>query len=154
MIRKATPADFDRLLELGRAMHAESWYAYLPFDEEKLLLVFAALADNEDGYVRVYESDGAIKGGMVGAISELWFCRERCATDLALFVDTGARGGMVAARLIADFIAWADAKHVAEKSLSISTGVHKESTGQLFQHFGFEHVGGVYKQRGAACAKA
>lgn len=138
------------MLALGRRMHAESWYAYLPYDEAKIRTVLARLV--ADGYACVYERDGTIEGYMLGVVSELWFCRELCAADLALFVNPGVRGGVIAARLIADFNAWAESKGVAEKSLSVSTGVKKESTGMLYEHFGFTHVGGVYKQRGEACA--
>jgi GNAT superfamily N-acetyltransferase len=152
MLRKATPADFDRLLELGRRMHAESWYAYLPFDEGKVYGVFEQLVTSPHGYAMVYERDGEILGGMLGIIAELWFCRELCATDLALFVEPDRRGGVVGARLVADFIAWADRAGVAEKSLAVSTGVLKEATGRLYEGMGLTHVGGIYKQRGAACA--
>lgn len=145
MIRPATPSDIPDLLALGRRMHAESWYAYLPFDDDKIATVLQSTMAH--GFVAVSETDGTIHGGMVGAISAFWFCRELMAHDLALFVEPGKRGGIAAARLVQHFIAWAKAAGAREISLGVSTGVMVRETGELFEAMGLRHVGGIYKAR-------
>jgi N-acetylglutamate synthase-like GNAT family acetyltransferase len=145
MIRRATIADVPDLLALGRKMHAESWYSYLPFDDEKIANVMELML--ADGFVCVYEVDGVLSGGMVGCLSQFWFCRETMAHDLALFIDPGRRGGIAAARLVQAFMVWARNAGAQEVSLAVSTGVMIRETGELFEAMGLRHVGGVYKAR-------
>lgn len=144
-IRRATPADIPDLLALGRKMHAESWYAYLPYDDEKIAATLEHAMNG--GFLAVYEVDGELAGGMAGVCSEFWFCRELLAHDLALFVAPGRRGGMAAARLVQSFIVWARNAGAQEVSLAVSTGVRVQETGDLFTAMGLHHVGGVYKAR-------
>jgi len=146
MIRPATPQDIPALLALGRAMHAESWYGYLPFDEQKLSGLLARLIGGE-GFVEVYETEGHVNGVMVGAISEMWFCRAGIACDLALFVYPGRRGSIAACRLTQRFIEWARAHGAAEVCMAVSTGVRIQETGRLYEALGLTHVGGIYKAR-------
>ena len=145
MIRKATAHDVPALIAIGKEMHAESWYAYLDFDADKLATVLLRLIDT--GFLEVSERDGEIDGGMAGIISEMWFCRELIASDLALFVRPGKRGSIAAARLVERFVGWARWKGAVEVNLGISTGVRKEETGRLYEAFGCTHVGGIYKLR-------
>lgn len=144
-IRRANPADIADILALGRKMHAESWYAYLPFDEQKVLAAIELVM--RGGFLAVYEVDGVIAGGMAGILTEFWFSREQMATDLALFIEPGRRGGIAASRLVQAFIVWARDAGAQEVSLAISTGVRAQETGDLFEAMGLRRVGGVYKAR-------
>jgi GNAT superfamily N-acetyltransferase len=146
VIRPATAEDFNTLLELGRAMHAESWYRYLPFDDVKLHGVFERLLT--DGYLKLHvASNGSIDGGMAGYIGEFWFCREKIATDYALFVRPNHRGSISAVRLIQDFVEWAKEKGAQEVSLSQTTGVRVQESSHLYLGMGFVYVGGNFKWR-------
>lgn len=144
-IRNAVHDDVDALLELGREMHAESWYAYLPFDEAKVRNALCTAISR--GFLAVQEADGRIVGGMAGLITEFWFCRSLIATDLGLFVKSDKRGSTAAVRLVQAFIDWARANGAAEVNLAISTGVRIEETGDLYKALGLTHVGGIYKGR-------
>lgn len=146
MLRAAQHADMRDMLKLGRQMHAESWYAYLPFDEEKVANLLHTLISHELGFAQVIEQDGEIIGGLLGFIGEFWFCHERIASDYALFVTPGRRGSIGAVRLVKHFIEWADLHH-AEVSLAVSTGVRIQETGELYEALGLTHVGGVYKRK-------
>lgn len=146
MLRAATLEDIPGILVLGRQMHAESWYGYLPFDEEKVAALMGNLIAHEFGFAQVIEQDGEIVGGLAGMIGEFWFCHERIASDFALFVTPGRRGSIGAVRLVKEFIEWAKANK-AEVSLAVSTGVRIQETGELYQALGLTHVGGVYKQK-------
>lgn len=144
-IRRATLADLPDILALGQKMHAESWYAYLPYDEDKIRATLELVL--RDGFLAVYEVDGVLAGGMAGILCEFWFCREQMATDLALFIEPGRRGGIAAARLVQAFIVWARQAGAQEVSLAVSTGVRVRETGELFEAMHLRHVGGVYKAR-------
>lgn len=146
MIRPATEHDLDALIRLGRMMHAESWYHYLPFNEEKLRGLFAYLL--EHGFIRVHESsDGEIDGGFVGMLTEPWFGNGCIASDLGLFILPSKRGGTTAFRLLQAFVNWAIERRADEATLGISTGVHVEETERLYLYLGFARVGGLFKRR-------
>lgn len=146
MIRPATENDFGALIRLGRTMHAESWYRYLPFNEQKLRGLFAHLL--EHGFAYVHESvEGEIDGGFLGLLTEPWFGNGRIASDLALFVLPSKRGGTIPFKLLRTFVAWAKERQADEVTLGISTGVRVEETERLYAHLGFTRVGGLWKMR-------
>ncbi|MEK9810941.1 MAG: GNAT family N-acetyltransferase [Candidatus Nanopelagicales bacterium] len=98
------------------------------------------------GLVLVHERDGTIDGGFAGLLVERWYSTDRLFTDLALFVAPTARGGLAAARLVRAAIAWCRAHGLAAGDIQfgISTGVHAEQTGALYERLGFERIGGLY----------
>jgi len=146
MIRPATENDFDALIRLGRMMHAESWYHYLPFNEEKLRGLFAYLL--EHGLARVHESDeGEVDGGFLGLLTEPWFGNGRIASDLAMFLVPAKRGSTIPFKLLRTFVSWARERQADEVTLGISTGVRVEETERLYAHLGFTRVGGLWKMR-------
>lgn len=148
MLRCATEADFDRLIELGAAMHAESpSYRHMPFDGVVLRNTLGFVREN--GFICVNDVDGRINGVMVAVISPSWFGSGKTASDLALFIEPAARGGSLAYRLIERFIHWSDANNVNAQYLGITTNVHPERTGALFERLGFEPVGGLYMRKGS-----
>jgi GNAT superfamily N-acetyltransferase len=145
MLRCATQADFPRLVELGRAMHDESSYASMPFDPAVLTNTLAFV--REKGFICVNEKDGHIDAVMVAVLSPSWFGPGLTASDLALYVEPAARGGTAAYRLIEAFIRWAESKGVHAMYLGVTTGVHPEQTGRLYERLGFRPVGGFYMRK-------
>jgi GNAT superfamily N-acetyltransferase len=153
MIRAAVHADIPALLELGRQMHAESRFAYLPFDLDHVGSTLATLISEPYGCVLVWE-DREILGGFAGAVVPFFFCqRHRYATDLAVFVRKDRRGGMIAARLVEQFAEWAREAGATEINLGVSTGIHPEKTGAFYERMGYERSGGFYIRR-LECASA
>lgn len=144
-IRPALEADLDRMVELGRQMHAESWYSHMPFDPAILRRTIAHLI--QVGFAWVHESAGEVDGGMIGLMAPSWFGPGYIACDLAVFVTQDKRGGLAAYRLAEAFIQWAGKRGVLEINLAISTNVLPERLGALYQRMGFTKVGGVYKLR-------
>lgn len=145
MVRDATLDDIPAMVALGAIMHAESRYSFMAYDGEKVAATLRALIGT--GFVRVHVKDGEIDGGMVGYMGEPWFSMERVASELALFVVSGKRGGMAAWYLLSEFSAWAENQGAKEITLAITTGVKVEETGRMYQRLGFEQVGGVFKRR-------
>jgi len=146
MVRDATLDDIPAMVALGAIMHAESRYSFMAYDGEKVAITLKTLMQT-GGFVRVHVKDGEIDGGMVGYMGEPWFSAERVASELALFVVPGKRGGMAAWYLLSEFSAWAEAQGAKEITLAITTGVKVEETGRMYQRLGFEQVGGVFKRR-------
>lgn len=145
MVRDATHDDIPALVALGAIMHAESRHSFMAYGAEKVAETLRALIGS--GFVRVHVKDDVIDGVMVGYMGEPWFSTERVASELALFVIPGRRGGMAAWYLLSEFAAWAEEQGAREITLAISTGVRIDETGQMYQRLGYEHVGGVFKRR-------
>lgn len=144
MIRNAEEKDLDRLVEMGKVMHAESKYSIYSFDEEKLRNYLFTCIWHDDGIALVAEREDKIVGGFVGWMSEQYFGYDKVAVDLALFVDPDKRGAMAGAMLIKRFIEVSKEKGAAQIVISNSTGVDKERVGKLYEKMGMEHVGFVY----------
>lgn len=147
MIRPATHDDLGALLVLAEQMHGESRFARRRFSLDKMARLFATLIDSEDGLVLVAERNGEIVGGFAGYVAEDWFGPDRMSGDFGLFVDPRSRGLSTAAGLIKGYVAWAQARGVAQPEVGISTGVHTETTTRLYEALGFERIGNLLAYR-------
>lgn len=145
MVEIPTEADIPAMLHVGKMMHGESRYSFMEYDGEKVAATIRTLLGS--GFVRVVRREGEIIGGMIGYMGEPWFSREPVAGELALFVIPDRRGGMAAAALVNEFVAWATERGAREITLAISAGVRVEETGRLYERLGFDNIGGVFKRR-------
>ena len=147
-IRQARAEDIPALLQLGRAAHAESAYAFLPFDENKALALAAAyLQRPADRCVLLAERGGAVAGFIAGLVEEYFFSTARMARDTLFIVDPPARGSAAARRLAESFAGWAQGHGAREIQIGISSGRKIERAGRFLQRLGYQPVGGLYKRR-------
>ena len=148
IVRSAIPEDIERVLELGRQMHLEGAYAFLPFDRDKVTNLLNEYMDHpQTRFLMVAERDDIVVGMLAGFLSDYFFCEEKIACDTILYVERKYRGGSAAGRLIKAFSRWAKERDARELCLGISTAVDTERIGQFYRLLGFEQMGGVYKQR-------
>ena len=148
VIRLCRHEDIDQIVELGRGMHEESAYSFLPYDPEKVRrLAIDMIEHPETRCGLVAEQDHAVVAMLGGYLTDYFFCDEDIACDMVLFVDRDYRGSPAAAKLIQGFRNWAIARGARELCLSISTNVSTESIGRLYKGLGFTQVGAIYKQR-------
>jgi len=145
-IRSATEIDLPALLAIGQEMHTESpALRHAPFYAEKVEQAFrVAIAQ---GAAFIHESNGEVDGFFCGLVVERWFSLDKMATDLALFVRPGRRGGFIAYRLLDRFIAWCEENEVHDVQIGITTGVALRETGAFYERMGFKCVGGNYQMR-------
>lgn len=146
-IRPMQLSDVDAMLELARAMHEESVYRHLPFDDQKVaeLVRACSMQDSWAGFVAV--ENGRLYGFFAGHITEYFFSRERMAKDIGLYVVPEKRGRMTAVRLIKIFIRWAAEKGVTEVALGVSALEDNSRTYALYQRLGLEPVAQLFKRR-------
>lgn len=147
MIRRAVASDLEQLVELARRMHAESRFRIFRFVDAKVRNMLQGLIDSPDMALVLVAVDGQT-GEVIGAIAamcvEHWFSDQKVAQDVGLFVDPDRRGGMVAARLVKEFEAWARSMGALTGELGINTGVHVERTAALFERLGLERTAYLY----------
>lgn len=148
IIRKINENDIPALIELGQQMHRESAYAFLPYQEDKVQqFIIDIINDTETQCALVAEKNDILIGMIAGYIIDYFFCDELLACDMVLFIKKSHRGGLTAFRLARAFRQWAQQQGAVELSLGISTNIHPQRTGQLYQKMGLKYVGGLYKQR-------
>jgi len=148
VIRPPGSADVDAIVDMGERMHRESVYAFLPYNREKVQRLFRAFVDHPEtwgGFVA--EDDGKIVGMIGGYLTDYFFCDEKLASDMILFLDQPYRGGLTSGRLIRAFEQWAIERGARELCLGISTGINIDSIGRFYEHMGMTRVGAVYKRR-------
>lgn len=146
IIRSGTYQDISQLLELGRRMHSESVYSFLPYDDEKVRRLIITFIEEPDTYCGFVAEDNGKIAGMIGAfIIDYFFCNERLVSDMVLFIDKPYRRGLTSARLILRLKQWAVAQGARELALGASSGIKVEKIGRLYERLGFTRVGGLYK---------
>lgn len=144
-IRPATLSDLPALMDLAHLMHAESRFSEFPLSEHRTAQTFARLMAADDGAVLVLEGDdGQIVGGVMGAVTDHWSLGIRVAGELAVFLTPEARRGTAAVRIVRAFEAWATERGASSIDMGITTGVHTERTGQLYERMGFAFKGMTY----------
>jgi GNAT superfamily N-acetyltransferase len=142
VIRRATPADICAIVELGRAMHAESpTHSRLSFSDARVTqLVASMIARPLTALVLVSENDGAIDAGALAHIEPHWYSEDLVAQELAVYVAPNKRGTLRAARLVASIDAWARAMGAKLLQAGCTTGVAVNRTIELYEHLGFSRV--------------
>lgn len=148
VIRPGRYEDIEQLIEMGERMHNEGAYAFLPFDREKVRrLMISYINDRETQCGLVAEEAGVVVGMFAGYVSDYFFCDEKVACDMILYVDREHRGSSAAVRLIRAFRDWAGERGSRELCLGVSTQINTETTGRFYEKMGLSLSGGLYKQR-------
>lgn len=146
MIRAATIDDVPELVELGRAMHAESpRYRALTFDADKLAATLrGVLMVPEQGFARVVQADdGELIGGLIAVLVPHWASDDLTSCDLALFMAPQARGTLAPARLLNQYAQWARDRGARQIMLGVMTGVSVAQTVALCERLGWRQAGVV-----------
>lgn len=140
-VRRAVPGDVPDLVEMGRALHAESpTYSPKGFDPAKVRALAERLTgpcSPEDTAVFVAVAGRQIVGMFVGVVADSWFGHERKASDLTVYVKPEHRGGTAFVRLLHAFEAWADERGAVECDIGVSTGIHVDRTVHAYQRSGY-----------------
>lgn len=145
-LRPAVHTDIEAIIALGRRMHAESpRFSLMTFDADKVFVLLSNAIRDDRYFLQVAEQDGVLVGGFAGVMAAHWFSTDQVAQDMAVFVDPGKRGSIVAARLVKSFIEWARGRGAKQINLGISTGVMVEQTANLYRALGLKQYGYLFE---------
>lgn len=148
-IRFATVDDIPAMVDLGKAIHAETRLARFPFNPKRLTTQFESILSppRSDFCVLVAEKETrGLVGGFWGQISQYYFSDALVATDYMFFVVPDLRGTPVAVRLIHAFRQWATNRGADEVCINMTTGIDIERFDRFLRHMGFTYTGGNYSQ--------
>lgn len=141
MIRSADKSDLDDLVEMGRAMHAESNYAPLAFSELVYRRFLEAVLEHEQCCILIAERNQGVVGVYIGVVNNAFFSMDKIAQDVLLYVTPEHRGGMAAMWLIKAFEAWAMEQGAIQIRPGISVGGPIEVAARLYHAAGYQTAG-------------
>lgn len=125
IIRPPEPRDKDQMMDMARAMHAESpRFRNEPFSGDKFSQVLDHLIRGL-GICFVAEDDGGLVGMAGGVLGQPPFSDYLYATDLGIYLRPEARGRLTAVRLVKAFEEFAFTKGAEEVILGISCDIEK-----------------------------
>lgn len=141
-VRRATGEDAAALLDMGRAMHAESpHYQGRGWDDARVLeaidLFTGPAAEAGQALLLVAEDGGELVGMAAVFVAQDWFGPDRYVTDRVVYVRPDRRGSPVFLRLVHAVEGWAQAIGVPEVTIGVSTGVHVGATVHAYQRLGY-----------------
>lgn len=140
-VRRAGAADLSILVEMGRALHAESpRYRGMRYDPDKVRRLARELTGNllaELGAVFVAEEAGEVVGVAAVVAAERWFGPDRYVTDLTMYVKPEHRGGSAFVKLVKALEDWAAQQGVQDIDLGVSTDVHTDRTVRAYERLGY-----------------
>ena len=148
MIRSATRQDIPALLAHGLAMHSESRYRILPWDNDKVAGLIDWLIDSPDGLAVVAENDGRIVGGMLGSVDAHYFSQSMIAQEYAVFIEPGLRGSLMGVLLYKHYTDWAQSRGAVLIQVGVTAGIANDKVGAMLRTLGYGEVGQLYEFKG------
>ncbi|MDY7579365.1 hypothetical protein RGU70_13685 [Herbaspirillum sp. RTI4] len=132
----------DQVIAGAHQMHADSIYADLPLDEDKVIRQLAACGNiAPDRFFRLAVRKGEVMGGFYGHYSRAFFCDELLAHDMGWWVLRDKRGTAAAVVLLAAFEVWAKERGAKKVMVGQSTAIDIGRTTKLYRHCGFRVIG-------------
>ena len=149
-IREYELEDIKEMAELGEMMHKEGAYSFLPYSKSKCRELGKKFKNWDYGNMWVAESDGKIVGMYIAVITEYYFCYEKLAQDMLLYVHPDHRKGTIAIRLVKKAEEWAKERGARQFMSATSLTRSPEQISKLKKFFNFmkyETVGNIFKKR-------
>ena len=147
-IRELEFNDSQQIIELGRIIHKESYYNFLPYEEMKIQeLIMVTLKNPQSNVCFVAEQDNKIIGALCGFIVPYTMNFRLFAQDLGLWVLPKSRGTLAAKKLLNVFEVWANSLGCDEIMLSITSNINQDRTAQFYEKLGYTNSGVVCRKR-------
>lgn len=141
-IRAAVADDIEQLMDMG-----EDFFEYSPFsdlvgfDADSVREVMRAAIDSDRCVVLVAEVHGIVVGGIIGALSGLWFNQNvTFASGLACWLDPMHRNGSIGVRLLHAFEDWARDKEARLVVMSDFGNDVNPRVARLFEKLGMRQI--------------
>lgn len=146
-MRRAAKNDIPKMIELGKAMHAESRFRGFKFNDDKAAR-FLDYAVSEKSLIVLVDGEPA-HAMMIAYVQPFWWGDDLESDDLLLYVSPKMRGKSSAIRLVKEYKRIAKGMGVADPRISTATGVETERTAKLFERLGFEGTGLMFSLKAA-----
>lgn len=149
MIKIATLEDVPFLkLVLKRFFLNSPFVNLTEFDEEVTVRTAENIINGpkENGIILLYFKDGEVKGVLAGLAHEMFFSRDKVATELCWWVDEDARG-RDSLELIEAYEFWAEKVGCSIVSMANLTGTTGERLDKYYKRRGYTPLETAYGKR-------
>lgn len=140
MLRKATPEDIPEIIRMAYPMVAESSFAPLGVDAERMAKFLDPLVSH--GFVVVVEKNHQVVGAMLGDVVTPWYGKKRMGIEYAVYLMPEHRHGLTAARMVQSWVKWCKENEAVQCRAGVTTG--NDSLERLYLALGFNRCGGSY----------
>jgi GNAT superfamily N-acetyltransferase len=142
-IRFGQKEDWEAVLQLSRAMFAESRFRNLSLDETKAAAVYSATVQNPAASCAMLacREDGEVVGMLLGQAMEYFFCDGVMVQDRVFYVLPEYRGSSAAVKLLTALRRWAENRKAVELCVNMSVAIDTERFNKLMVHLGFKYCG-------------
>lgn len=142
-IRFAQKSDVARVMELGKAMVAESRFSHLGVNEKKMLAAIEGTLSHPTSACLLLadDSNGNTVGMLAGFATEYFFCDGIVVQDRAFYVAPERRGSSAAVKLLIAFRRWAESRNANELNINMSVAIDMARFNRLMTHMGFKCCG-------------
>jgi len=148
-IREYEVQDVEEIISLGRLMHEEGAYSFLPYEPNKLKLLLYQFKVTGNGNVWIGFENDIIVGMISVFITEYFFCYEKIVQDLVLYVhpDFRNKNSTLAIKLIKSAEQWAKFNGAKEFCPASSISISSDKVAKLYTFLKYETVGHLFKKR-------
>lgn len=142
-IRFAQQDDVGAVLEISKALVAESRFSHYQFNDKKSITAIETMIANPTYacILLAQRTDGKVVGLLAGYATEYFFCDAVVVQDRWFYVLPEFRGSSAAVKLLVAFRHWAEARNVDELNINMSVGIDKDRFNKLMTHMGFNCCG-------------
>lgn len=149
MIKLATLKDLPDLLRVLENFYVNSPFSNLVDFDRSIASVSAQKiieGPKEDGIVLLYLKDGIVKGVLAGLAHQMFFSRDRVATELCWWVDEDARG-RDSLELIEAYEFWAEKVGCTITTMANLTGETGERLDKYYKRRGYTPLETAYGKK-------
>lgn len=146
-VRKIKEGDISVLMTLGKAMHEEGAFRISRFSAEKVNKIFSLCLASDSFLCLVAEDGEEIIGFYIAALTQDWFSEDLAAKDMALYIIPSYRSKGLAKLLVSKYLKWAEENKVISIGAGTNSGVNSEGVKRLYESFGFNTVGYIFRKR-------
>ena len=132
--------DVERMIALGRKMHAESpVFCRMEYEEERLRAYGRMALENPQDWGVFYVDDNGETIAMVSVfVTPKYFSsKNREANDMFLYARPDRRGGLAAARCMRAVEAWAKENDVSAINMAVSAGIDDDRAVRFYEGMGY-----------------
>lgn len=139
---KLTKESAEKIIELGRKLHAESHFNDQPYDVNRCWSLLEATIKLPEKYFIAFDED--FRGFIIMQIQQHYFSGCKWASDFCLYILPEHRNGLLAPKLIKEAESWAERNGATEMTIFHNTGINTEKATSFFNKFGYKTKGYIF----------
>lgn len=144
-VREAIPSDLPTLLEYVDFFMSGTKYNSFESNKDNIRNTLVECIHNPSFVLLVGVNEKEEIAGVIAAhVSEMWFCKNKQAVDIFVYIHKELSTFGLFKQMIASYVVWAKNKGADLISLGISTGLNEKRVEKLYNLCGFRTIGTLH----------